>query len=373
MIIKNSERALYCLQAFRRAFGASAQAHFEVFYRGLEKLSLEWVLEKMRREEFPPYPGFEEGLPAVYSYFIPGSGRGSHLPTPVDPLGSEFTARADGIGINMGCPLRLAKALSILERVEPDFAGECSCNLSTPHKHLSTVEELLWANAWNEEIFVDRDTFGNGNKKPDWRVRDVLGEILLEAKYLPSDWARLVDGPHQIPKDVLKKAAAQLPVNKPHGLLNVVGVTGIDGMDPTLGETMAAELMKYPHLDAVIYRGLKSEMWIISLNRKVPSRLRKGLRSQSFTDFQPYYPVTYGISEKKARLLLKSVSLSSMRKAKPSRKYLYFGIVPLTGKAHRLRSPTIPYRKSLTRREADGEPIFIIEPPFLLVTEETSS
>ncbi|MEI8285433.1 MAG: hypothetical protein WCG52_10645 [bacterium] len=364
MIAPCTERELLFLQLFERIYGSLAQDQYSTFIRRLDALQLGWVLKKARKDDFPPNPGLEEGFPPFFHYYIPGSQRGSHNPVPIDPLGSDFTARADGVGLNMGCPIRLARALAVLEQHEPHFDFECSRNISIPHKHLPTVEELLWADTWMPGLTIDRNTRGNGAKTPDWRVIDQAGNIFVEAKFLGSDWARLVDGPIHQPKEVLKRAARQLPINKLMGELNVVGVTGLDEMDRAFGETLANDLQLYPHIDAVVYRGLLSNMWVLSLFEDTIHRLSQALRPQSATDFQPHYPITWNRSDKVLRDQLRSPIPS--QKEGIIKGTLFFAVKEIAANVHKIRKPPFTYRRNLINRENDGEPIFRIEAPYIL-------
>src|SRR4030095_2227789 len=105
-----------------------------------------------RRHEYPPYPGYESGMPNVYYYFVPKSGWGSERPFPSDPLNPAFVRSMDGFGLNFGCPLRLKLALEILGQLSPDDQSSCRNHLASANTHLSTVEELLWLDLWNEPV-----------------------------------------------------------------------------------------------------------------------------------------------------------------------------------------------------------------------------
>ena len=231
---------------------------------------------------------------------------------------------------------------------------------------MSTVEELLWGDAWNNGIRVDRLTRGNGNKRPDWRVVDESGDIFVEAKFLPSDWARLVDGPHQLPKEVLKRAGTQLPKSKEASCMNVAALTGLKEMEGELGEEFAKQLLAHPHIDAVLYRALLGDTWILSLSSPPVVRLRSALRLQCTSDFQPSYPVTWGISDKELRQTLRNKSSKDGKSNVEKRGILYFERMSLTGAVTRFRIPPFTYRRTLLGREPDGKPIFRIEAPYIV-------
>lgn len=361
-----SDLTILALRLFQRSFGeTAAQQQFTQFLARLEKSGLQWILDKMRSDVYPPNPGLEEGLPEFFYYFIPGTLWGTDGPPPTTPLAPDFTARADGVGLDFGCPIRLHAALKVLERFEPQFDGASSEELRTNHKHLPKVEELIWGDAW--ELPTDRRTYGNGNKLPDWRMVDATGDILIEAKFLPSDWARFVDGPAHRPKECMRRAAAQFPLTPPSTTLNVVAFTGFADMDGPLGETFAEEMAKYPHIHAVIYRGFRSDTWIFSRSELPIKRLSGSLRLECMNDYQPFYPFTWIISEKESRAIERQKLPALPHQVPGSRGTLYYKQIPLTCILNRLRYPPFSYRRTLLRREADGEPIFRIEAPFIPV------
>ena len=362
-MLTSSGSPLMALRLFERSFGAGAQQQFSQFLERLKKCGLDWILDKIRREEFPPNPGLEEGMPDFYYYYISDTLWGTSGPAPAEPLGVDFAKRADGVGLNFGCPLRLHAALKVLERIEPRFDGDCTKSLKTNHKHLPTVEELLWGDAWQIGLSADRNTYGNGNKLPDWRVNDSVGDILVEAKFLPSDWARHVDGPTHLPKECMKRAAAQLPVVAPSTTLNVVAFTGYADMDIPFGEIIEAELLKYPHIDAVIYRTFRSDTSLMSLDSQAVTRLRECLRFECMSDFQPFYPFSWVIAEKESREIERQKIQPITNIGGSGLGNLFCEQIPLTCIYNRFRKPPFQYRRTLLRRESDGEPIFRVEAP----------
>ena len=50
----------------------------------------------------------------------------------------------DGFGLNFGCPLRLKRAIELLESLSSHEQRESREGLKSATKHLPTVEELLW-------------------------------------------------------------------------------------------------------------------------------------------------------------------------------------------------------------------------------------
>ena len=72
------------------------------------------LFQQLRRQDFPGYPTFECGLPSTYYYFVPGTRWGS-TKLSINPLDPDFVYSTDGFGLNLGCVLRLKKALEIFD------------------------------------------------------------------------------------------------------------------------------------------------------------------------------------------------------------------------------------------------------------------
>src|SRR5712664_4409073 len=86
---------------FERHFPDSADA-FRRFQDNLNRVKLPVdVLGRLRELEFPPYPGFEHGMPSFVYYFLPGTRWGTFgkaaLPSPTH---DDFVYNVDGIGMN---------------------------------------------------------------------------------------------------------------------------------------------------------------------------------------------------------------------------------------------------------------------------------
>lgn len=359
-IIQLSQGEHFCIEAFQRVFRSNVIEQFNEFKRRLDALGLDFVFDKLRRDDFPPYPGMEQDM-VSYRYYVPGANFDHRRSLSPNPNVSSFTTRIDGFGQNIGCPLRLAKALERLEAVEPQFDGLCSNDLRTQHKHLPIVEELLWADAWISEAKIDRNTNGQGNKRPDWRLTfsNCNAVVYVECKFLPSDWMRLVDGIHEV-TDVLKKAAEQLPKNKSFFEMNVVAITGVNEIDEEMRNLLVQQLDAYPHIDAVIFRGLLTDTWIISLDKNIAKKIRDWLSPQSDNDFQSCYLFTWSRSDKEMRDQMRCKN--SLQRSSLPQFFEERIAVKRSGMFIQKPPPGFGYAANVISYEPDGEPIFNIIP-----------
>ena len=74
---------------------------------------------QLRELSYPPQPGLPNGMPSFIYYFVSNSRRGTDQPTQKDPLHPSFVNACDGVGLNLGCPVRLLRALDALAQLSP--------------------------------------------------------------------------------------------------------------------------------------------------------------------------------------------------------------------------------------------------------------
>jgi hypothetical protein len=91
---------------------------------------------QLRELAYPPQPGMPNGMPSFIYYFVPNSRRGTDQPTEKDPR--SFVNAADGIGLNLGCPVRLLRALDALAQLSPADQHSPRAGLRTAPEHQST-------------------------------------------------------------------------------------------------------------------------------------------------------------------------------------------------------------------------------------------
>jgi hypothetical protein len=321
------------------------------------------LLMQLRRQDFPGYPTFEYGLPSTYCYFVPGSGWGSANPPAKDPLHKNFVYSADGFGLNLGCVLRLKRALEVFDSLPDAVRLECAQGLAEPTKHLPTVEELLWLDAWLDSRCIRRSEDTQG-KRHDWIV-DFSGlTIRQECKLRPVDWARLVDGEQFVPMQgfLLAKAAPQLPNPPEQCAINIVTVTGIAGIDSNLDSLAAAELTQFPNVQALVFRNYPGHTAVFSLTAEIADAIHCRLISQHAPPFQLIYPIIWNRDEFERRRETYNAQTPTVRSASLPTPHKRFAKMLPPKRKYRL--PVKNYRYWLADRLPSGEPVFqILTPP----------
>lgn len=346
-------------RAFARHFDdpVAAERRFE---KNLAAVSLPFeVIGRLRELEFPPFPGFEQGMPSLFYYFVPGTGWGTHGRAVSNPTAPEFVYACDGVGLNLGCPIRLARALEILQRLDEVDRAECLESLRAVNKHFATVEELLWLTVWNGALNARRGGVNRGTgdgKNVDWFLAVQGIPIFLEAKFRPADWPRLTDvGTHR-PMDgfLLGKAADQFSKEKTVLSRSVVGVTGFAEPTDLLASMCDTELSKNDHVHAILYRTLLGPVHIFSRQKIILKELMPLFALSSPDDYPWFYPVPYHWQQRDERIKLRGA-----RPAGPTKTgTIPFGIVGSKPSKYRLQLPPHAYRMNIERYLDDGEPVF---------------
>jgi hypothetical protein len=244
---------------FARHFSSPENA-VRRFIQNLQTAALPFDLVSYLRElAYPPYPTFECGLPSWIYYYVPGTNWGSYRGQPTNALDPNFVYSGDGMGLNMGCPVRLARALELLFSLPEQAQKECLDGLRSVHKHLPTVEELIWPTLWLGKSELGRGgNLATSATQIDWFFFAKGIPVRLEAKFRPADWPRVTDmGTHQPMKGFfLGKAAKQFPEPSGPLTMHVVGVTGTSEPTPDMLARCEDELADSPTVDAILYRTL---------------------------------------------------------------------------------------------------------------------
>lgn len=354
---------------FAEHFQNSATA-LRRFCQSLQTAALPFdMISYLRELAYPPYPTFECGLPSLIYYYVPGTNWGSHHGQPADSIHPDFVYSGDGIGLNMGCPVRLARALELLFCLPEGAQKDCLAGLRNVHTHLPTVEELLWPTLWLGKSQLSRggDLAGNGSDV-DWFFVACGIPVYLEAKFRPSDWPRLSDmGTHQPMKDFfLGKAAHKFP--RPRGPLTMhaVAVTGFGEPTSDLLTMCEDELMANPNVHVVLYRSMLGSVHVISLDRTRARSLAAIIKTPALEEYPPHYEVSWHRQSQKERvqqrlqrpqkLRVPSSKLHVIRVEPPPSPPLFYG-------------PPPEYNCEITERKPDGEPIFKAIPKYLYPRE----
>ena len=321
------------------------------------------LLAETRKHEYPGYPGYEQGLPTVYYYFVPGSGWGSESAPPPDPLNPTFVRSMDGFGLNFGCPLRFARALELLEQLPSGQQSDCRRGLASSTQHLATVEELLWLDAWKEPSITSR-ILETTRKTYDWSIRFDNVTLRLECKFRPSDWPRLIDGPAHLPMvgALTGKAREQLGGAGP-GELNVLAVTAVAPVSDAFRDFCRGELERAPNIDALVYRRFVGEATVFALDAQVSLIVAQRIPPQPAQPFQPFYFMFTNRAEAARRQSQRQARNQTVPAV--SRAKLNEVEIPSLPPRRVFQEPPLPYRCELRQRLPGGEPVFMHIPPCL--------
>jgi hypothetical protein len=302
-------------------------------------------------------------LPSTICYFVPGSGQGSELPLPKSAISPAFIKTADGIGLNLGCPIRLLRALDALEVLTASEREAPLPALRDPRNHLSAVEELLWLTGWRAESIRRGGQLAGMAGDVDWQLTADGLTIYLEAKFRRSDWARLVDYDTFLKAGdgFLSKATHKFPARTANGTLHVVGITTFDDISEDFVHALVAELRAAPQIHAVVVRSFLQMTHIIALRADVAERLRDLLTTPDAASLPLHYPVIFHIEQRGERRRARPPLPAS-----PEHPVTHLWIGPVNGQLIKLPEPSL-YRMSIPDRGADGEPHFKMIPKYLFV------
>lgn len=321
------------------------------------------VRKQLRELEFRPHAGCPDGSPSLIYYFLPKSGWGSNNPAPANPLHADFVYATDGLCLNMGCPVRLLRALDILSRLRPEDQTEIKNNLANPTQHFAAVEELLWATVWKSLSQLRRGgSIPGGKGNVDWSFESSGHPLFVEAKFRQSDWPRLSDKGTFTPMtgSFLGKAAPKFP-HPPHApALYIVGITVFENLTEPVLNQIGQELLIYPQIHVVIFTALTQMTHVISLNPGLRDPVFRLLAKPSVKEYPTNYLVPTHIEQRDRRI---------SERAKTS-------ATPMTAPTGICCWPFEPeldipiriigdqYRLDILSRGSDGEPQFHVIPRF---------
>jgi hypothetical protein len=325
---------------------------------------------QLRELAFPAQPGLPDGVPSLIYYFVPNSRRGTDQPTPQDPLHPSFLNVCDGIGLNLGCPVRLLHALDALRRLTPRDQQGPRAGLRNSHEHLGTVEELLWLTGWKAPSRVRRGGQLNcASGDVDWAF-DVGGfPIFLEAKFRRSDWPRLSEKNSFVlaGDGFLANAVHKFPEPPQIPALHVVGVTTFDNVTEEMVHDIGQELQAAPQIHAVVIRSLIQMTHVLSLSLEIRDRVLSLLSVPSIADF----PVNHGVFYHREQRDKRVATRPPQQSAGPKSKVVCWSLQPEGVVPFPMPEPGI-YRLNIPSRGQDGEPHFQIVPKYLMPSHTSS-
>lgn len=331
----------------------------------LASVSLPFDLRTQLRElPFPPQPGLPDGMPSCIYYFVPNSRRGSDQPNREDPLHPSFINACDGIGLNLGCPVRLLRALDALAQLDADDKRPPMDGLRNSPEHLNAVEELLWLTGWKSPSALRRGgQFPGLNGDVDWFLAASGFPIFVEAKFRRSDWPRLSDGSSfvRMGDGFLSSAGHKFPDPPQTAAIHVLGITTFANITDDILHLIGAELEATPQIHAVVVRSLLQMTHVISLSVEIRDRVLALLSVPSIADFPVNHAVFFHRQQREERIAQRPAQGGRVATSKavcwPLRPQ---GTVPFS-----MPEPSL-YRLSIPTRGADGEPHFQVIPKYLM-------
>ncbi len=321
---------------------------------------------QLRELEHPAQPGLPKGLSSLIYYYVPNSGWGSNNPFPSNPLDTNFVYSSDGIGLNLGCPMRLLRALDALARLPSADQVEAKEGLANSGKHLATVEELLWLTVWKAPSEIRRaGTLPEAKGNVDWALKAGDCPVFVEAKFRPSDWPRNTDQGTFVPigGSFLAKAAHKFPKSPRDAALHLVAITAFENITSDIVHLIGAELETYPQIHAVIFRTFAQMTHVLSLDVGIRDRVLGLLAAALVREYPTNYAIFFNNEQRERRLAERSKSGAGLG-IKPSSRVVCSGIQP------RMDAPAIipypgAYRLNILSRGPDGEPVFEAVPRWL--------
>ena len=357
---------------FERHF-PDGQNELKCFRQRLKEVQLTFDVEaNIREQSLPPQAGFPNGLPSFIYYYIKGTQFGTGKAIPADQGGSRHTFTSDGIGLNMGCPIRLARALKILLSLKPEDRREPLAQIRAVKNDFACVEELLWLTVWRNQTEVARGgelVPPTNNTKPpdvDWFFFSDGIPIYLESKFRPTDWIRTPDcGGRGVEDGFFGKIGRKFPPEKSTFRKCLAAITGF--AEPISGSAAAdsrfwalceKKLMSTPGLDAVLYRSMLGPIYVCSLHPEVFAQIGPLIRVPELLEYPPCYPIVFNRQLRDHRVANESPT------PLPERGRVIFAILP-DNKPSPVFRAHYPYRFRIPERSKDGEPVFEYIPPFL--------
>lgn len=322
--------------------------------------------------ECPPQANFPRGVPPFVHYYIYGTPFGTVKKLPLNATDTAHAFSSDGINLNMGCPIRLARALGVLFALKPEDRQEPIAQIRARKNHFACVEELLWLTLWKRQTEVSRGgelvPRKNGNKAGDvdWFFISDGTPIYLEAKFRPTDWMRNPDcGGKAIDEGFFGDIGHKFPQDKSVFRKCLAAITGF--AEPITGDSKAdnrffalceKKLLSTPGLDAILYRSILGPIYVCGLDKGVVAQVAALIRYPELHEYPPCYPVPFNRELREQRASLKH------GEKPPSHGRLVFLIVP-DNQPTPLFQPQFPYRFNIPNRGSKGEPHYQHVPPFL--------
>jgi hypothetical protein len=365
---------------FNRQYPIDGAAKLNRFRTLLGEAKLEIDVESsMTEHNVPPTPDFPYGLPSFIYYYVYGTQFGSVKKIPAGAGESAHAFSSDGIGLNMGCPIRFFRALEVLFSLKPEDQKEPLAHIRARKNHFSCVEELLWLTLWKQQTEVGRGgplltrSDGTNPSDVDWFFISIGTPIYLEVKFRQTDWMRKSDcGGAVLSENFFGAIGHKFPSQKSALQKCLAAITGYvepitDNPDADSNFLVMCErkLLSTPGLDAILYRTLLGPIYIFSLDKSLVSQIAALIRYPEITEYPINYPVVFNLALRNQR----AAQEKRVPNIKPSR--ICFAIVP-DNEPSPISTPKYPYRCDIPKRGRKGEPSFQDIPPFLKPAPDSS-
>ncbi len=300
------------LRLYRRHFPDPRPA-LERLNRHLDAISFGFDLKAQVRElPVPCLPNLTMcpdhfQVPSSIYYFVPNTRYGTHRSKNLQRRteAESYLNEYDGVGLNLGCPVRLLRALDALEGLQGLDRRSPIEELCDPFKHLNAVEELLWITGWREISECRRGGNLPGlEKNVDWFLSTGSDCLFLEAKCRPSDWPNHSDGTafRHSGKGFLARAVGKFREMPKSSALNVVGITTTGYVTKRVVHMIGAELEKAPQIHAVVIRHYLQQTYFISLDEAKCHRIRNLMTIPVPNDFPSNYNFAYDRKKRDTRI-----------------------------------------------------------------------
>jgi len=350
-------------QLFERHFDNPRLA-LERFRFRLSVVKFDFEIERNLTEfQIPDDMGFPTNLPSWIYYHIPGTRFGSVRTFGKNPTIANHLYSSDGIGLNCGCPVRLARALDVLFSLNPEDRFEPMANLQTCRNHLAAVEELLWLTLWKEVSQVARGgelintPLKTKGKDVDWFILTRRMPIFLEVKFRQTDWMRQADQDMgQIGNNFFADIGSKLPKEIHRFQKCIAGITGYAEPDDSFYAGCEKKLVATPGLTAILYRSLLGPIHVCGLEPMAVKEIGVRLREPKLGEYPGMYPINF-------RRVLQHQRLKTVaRDAFQEKGRLFECVVPRPAPIMR---PKYPLRFKIPKWTATGQPVFENVPAFL--------
>jgi hypothetical protein len=255
----------------------SPMEELQIFQKNLERAKIPFLENNpFRAKIFPQQPTCPE-YKFIY-YFIPNSGWGSENEFPEDPWDNKSAYCSDGVGLNLNCPARLHKGLKAIDQMNLWGDEKMLKRLRSGKQHIATIEELLWSTIWKIPTKIEKIP-EEDKPTPDFKIITKYEEVTLEAKFLPSDWLRIIDE-NKVPIS-LDKAKKQL---KNEAGPKVIGLSTIKPPNENLVHYLLNLVETSPTIDAIIIKPWVGQFSILSRDEM---KFTKCLKNTYGVDIQP--------------------------------------------------------------------------------------